>query len=192
MSGHDHHGDVAAHRCPACVETWWSARTVDDLGALGARWLTGELELQPRYFGAAPDPETVPLVQTLAAVNLAGFWTHMSQPGLVDGELRQRAYVAGYCRPEVAERLEVLGLTDLVVLACAAEVPGSFDVPITVQGYEPHTWGARGGESPEEFAGELHPTAVAALWESVHVEVLDPMWGRDDLLWDLLLEAVAD
>lgn len=143
-----------------------------------ARWLTGELELQPRYFGAATDPETVPLVQTLAAVNRAGFWTDMSQPGLVDGELRQRAYVAGYCRPEVAERLEVLGLTDVVVLACAAEVPGSFDVPITVQGYDPHTWGARGGESPGEFAGELHPTAVAALSESVHVEVLDPHWGQ--------------
>ena len=193
MSSHDHRGDVAAHRCPACVEAWLTARTVPDLGVLGARWLTGELELQPHYFGEAPDSETDGIIPALATLNRAGLWTTWSQPGMDDdGASAQRAYVSGFATPELADAIEDAALrTELVVLACPADTPGSFSVPVTIDGGQPFTFGGRGGESPDEYASELSPEAVAALRASIHLEVLDPRWGRNDLLWEVLVAGVG-
>ena len=193
MTQHDHRGDVEQHRCAACVEAWREATTVEELGVLGARWLTGELELQPRYYGAGPDPETLLIVPALVAVNRAGLWTDQSQPGDTTPGCEQRAYVSGFCSAELADRLVDLGAgTDLVVLVCPADTPGPFAIPITIDDGQPFTFAGAGGEHPDDFASELGPEAVAALWEATHVEVLDPHWGRNDLLWDALVRAIVD
>jgi hypothetical protein len=78
---------------------WRSARTLDDLGQLTARWLRGELPTALAYGGPADD-ETSEIRDVLVAFNEAGWLTEFSQPGHDwvtgwDGETqcRQRAAV---------------------------------------------------------------------------------------------------
>lgn len=84
---------------PAAARLWQSARSLDDLGRLTARWLRGELPTCLTYGGIA-DPETGDLVDVLVELNEAGWLTDFSQPAhdwVVgwDGETecRQRAAI---------------------------------------------------------------------------------------------------
>lgn len=173
---------------------WLAASTLLELGELTAQWLEGSRAYQPFYFGG-PDPETDSLVPVLAQINRAGFWTQTSQPGrpLVDGT-GQRAAIDGFCSADVAGRIRrALAPTDLIVIAIEPGMYGTNVVTTLVDGEE-HTWW--GIATPTEvladnYLGPLGHAAVLTLIESWQVHVIDPLWGRDDLLWRLLLDAVV-
>jgi len=68
---------------PADWARWHGAHTLADLGELTASWLEGTLTTHAGYGDPdhpGPDPETAPLISTLAAVNRAGPLTISSQP----------------------------------------------------------------------------------------------------------------
>lgn len=102
-------------------EAWKKAADLRDLGTLTADWLEGRNSFHPGYEDG-PDGETGPLVETLVALNRAGFVTDSSQPGHgpvegYDGRMwLQRAYVAGFADLDTAASLETAfaGNQDLI------------------------------------------------------------------------------
>jgi Domain of unknown function (DUF6919) len=188
--------------------TWKKARTLDDLGRLSARWLEGEFDECPSY-GGPPDPETTGLIPTLAAVNRAGFLTDQSQPGR--GERTswdglpywQRAAVQGY----VANGALARWLCSIA--ENAGELPG-FDVgtlwvsmqratrrrwdwksawPVTLGADGVHT--SFGYVMPRrhlrwQFGSWCSKPAIDAVCGAWQVTIVDPVWGRNDVLWPAL------
>jgi hypothetical protein len=158
--------------------------------------LTGELSYQPAYFGTAPDPETMPHVSTLAAINRAGLVTDQSQPGELWPAGGQRAFITGFCDVDTIDRLRhFLLLTDLVLLACW---PGAqettFQLPVTVDGSREQTWvGAIFAidELIYQYGQALSQQAVLQLVGSWQVAVVDPSWGRIDVLFSEVLRALT-
>jgi hypothetical protein len=186
--------------------TWRAARTLADLGELTARWLEGEIRSQPGYADPAPgedwgpDPETRALVPVLAAANRAGFVTSGSQPGVSDlgydgAWWSQRAAVEGFASDVTLARLRAVALAaSLIVIA-----------------HRPRRWRTtrcdavcvtrRAGRDVTGFGvclsrrhlrdswvgyGVCHPNAVAALCQAWQVTLVDPLWGRDSVLWPVL------
>lgn len=171
---------------------WQSARDLLDLGELTAQWLEGRIDYLPAY-GGGPDPETADLVPALATANRAGFVTHFSQPGVPITEgCGQRAAVGGFCGEALANRIQTVVLgTDLVALVTSPGQANMIQIPITLDCGEAFTW--LGGQLDEEnlefFYSEDCPKALDALKAAWQVEMLDPVWGRDDLLWGRLAMA---
>ncbi len=130
----------------------------------------------------------------LAAVNRVGFMTESSQPGepIRDGS-GQRAFVDGFCSAPLWHLLKRLALpTELVLVAWPPGSEDDFWLPVTVDDGSAFTW-ARGpchpGDLDEMYADDLHPAALVALKTRWQVRLIDPVWGRDDLLWSVLEEA---
>jgi hypothetical protein len=177
---------------------WAEARTLSDLGELTARWLEGAIDYQPAWESARPDAETEPLVAVLALANRRGFVTHFSQPGANPDPARnqQRAAVSGFSTEEGIDRLENTALgTDLVVLAYP---PGrrldGHQLPIAMLDGVACRWA--GAEMSfdaiqEYYRGDCHPDAVTALHQAWQATLIDPHWGRNDLLWDRLQAALS-
>ncbi|MFJ4866159.1 DUF6919 domain-containing protein [Streptomyces sp. NPDC088748] len=183
---------------------WRSAETLQDLGDRMVLWLTGAIAsapgLIPRY---GPDPETERLVPTLAGLNRAGLVTTVSQPGLDErdatGHWRQRAGVSGFVdditllRRLVAAADEAGLRVALHTTVAAGPCPDGF-VVTTLDG-EPFTaFGAHEeGEAlqstwPRRLIG---PGAHAAVVRAAQLTIVDPEYGRDDLLWPVLARACA-
>jgi hypothetical protein len=174
------------------LDAWAGARTLTELAALTVAWLTGETTYYPGYLAPRPAAETSGLVERLVAMNLGGLVTSWSQPGVPsDGLGAQRAVVAGWCSAATLDALNAAVLwTDLVVLAYPVGGADDLDpVPVTIDAGEAFTWAApsdlvdlfeRDGALPDgpEFQD---------VW---FVTVIDPSWGRDDLLWTTVLGAV--
>lgn len=183
--------------CPDCLALWAGARTLDDLGALGARWLEGDLRGVPGYLADRPANETTTLVPTLAALNRAGWWTDGSQPGTTEPDRSQRAWVSGLCSERTANLLQGALLTsELLVLAAPIGAPRSIQVPVSRVGRAECTW-AGATWSPPGFVDVFAPyvdgeTLVDVFNHGWSVDVIDLRWGRDDLLWDAVRGAVAD
>jgi len=177
---------------------WAEARTLAELGELMARWLEGSIRYQPAWEGERPAPETEPLVPVLAALNRHGFVTHFSQPGMSvrSGVGRQRAAVSGFGSESVMHVIGRASLdTDLIALVYP---PGGrldgLQIPISVLDDLVGIWAGAEmrPDAIEEFYGpDCHPDAVAALLGAWQATVIDPNWGRNDLLWDRLREALA-
>jgi hypothetical protein len=175
---------------------WEAARTFDEMGELTARWLEGTVAFCPSQPRGGPDWETTDLVPVLAGFNRSGLVTTGSQPGeeVLKG-CGQRAWVDGVCSEAVAERLVVAGLTsDLVILAYPPGLVGDSVIPVTIRGLVPVT--QVGGASTVEIIDgafeDVHPQGRAALRSAWQVTVIDPRWGRNDLLWDLVTAALAE
>lgn len=176
-------------------EDWLAASSLQDLAEQTARWLEGASTYLPTYGAPGPDPETAPLAFALAAMNRLGLMTDTSQPGvpLVDGS-GQRAGLMGWCSEVVADRVAAGALgTDLVVMVGAPGAVGA-QVVVTIGDGAEFTWfGA--GEDPDGIAGlwgeDLSPKALAALLDAWTVTVIDPVWGRNTLLWPTVLAAPA-
>ena len=193
---------------------WRAARTLADLGELTARWLEGTIPSQPGYeANHGPDPETLPLVPVLARLNRAGFVTSGSQPGF-DGKgcdgahWKQRAAVEAYCSGETLDRLRSACRIDgwpLLIVQKAPPRRYSYDRAVAVtrtDGCDPacptrhpdgcdYTWFGtvvprRHIRDPHVGYGICHRDAVNALCSAWQVTVIDPEWGRTDLLWDVL------
>ncbi len=177
---------------------WLAARTLADLGELTAQWLEGRLASHPTY-GGGPEAETAPIVPVLAACNRAGFVTENSQPGeLPDAHGNaQRASVSGFIGlADLAELVHAIAGTGAIVVAHAGagqEDSHDAQVVITLDAGEEFTWeGARLGLSELHYHYDdwCHPDAVTALADAWQVSLIDPEWGRNDVLWHAL-EAFA-
>jgi hypothetical protein len=179
---------------------WLDARTLQDLADLTARWLEGDIPVQPGYCGR-PDGETAELVSTLAAVNRAGFLTWDSQPGYAglgyDGVWwEQRAAVQGFAGADIAAEIanrawaaNLVAILD-VVRNPATESTYDHTVPVSRRLQETTcSYGAHLSTADllgTDLYGELHPDAVFAVARAWQVTILDPMWGRNDRLWPML------
>ena len=185
---------------------WGSARTLSDLGELTAQWIEGRIASQPGYCGPSDieDPALVPL---LAALNRAGFVTTGSQfgesgPGYDGAHWDQRAAVEGFTGRQMAVRLvraaRQAGLS--MVLHSPEELPRwryryHRAVVVTRRAGEDRTrFGVQAPRrhirDPHLGYGICHPDAVNALCEAWQVTVIDPEWGRPDVLWRVLEQAI--
>jgi hypothetical protein len=160
----------------------------------------------PLFFAAEDeDPALVPL---LAKLNRAGFVTTGSQigesgPGYDGARWEQRAAVEGFASTAAANVLygtaQAAGL--LTVIHYMATVPRCRygyrrSVPVTTRNGRRMT--RFGVQLPRRHIrdgwtgyGICHPDAVKALCSAWQVTLIDPEWGRADLLWDVLADALA-
>jgi len=192
--------DDTVEMTPEDLARWRSARTLADLGELIAQFLEGRMQMSPTHC-APPDSETTELIPVLAAANRAGFVTHQSQPGVPldeDGSA-QRANVSGYAGPEAFARLmAATSGADLIITAARALDDseerrfGPF-FAITIDEGEEFTWdGIAVSRSiiSSDYGHECHPAVIADLAAAWQVTLIDPVWGRNDVLWPVL-EAFA-
>lgn len=180
---------------------WRDAITLAELGELTAQWLQGDLRYLPGYDADAPDEETAPLIPTLAAVNRAGYVTNCSQPGYdgpgYRGHWRQRAAVEGFADDAMTDKLRSAAIdAGLWFVAARAQRQENDHLTITVTEWNgrPHT--RFGGIRPIDDLrdgwvgyGECSRHAVEALCGAYQVAVVDPVWGRNDVLWAALDKA---
>jgi len=190
-----------AHR--ECMRRWAQAKTIADLGQLGALWLEGAIPSQPGYEQmCGPDPETANLVPVLARLNRAGFFTCGSQPGVMGDHWQQRAAVDGFISDP-----DLFASIVAAMAARADDVAGLWMIrydspsrwrndyrsarPVTQYADEDYTWfGARLSRRCLRFLyGETG--ALDALYGAWQVTVIDEVWGRDDELWAALDEAIS-
>jgi len=176
------------------LERWLTARTLEDLGELTAQWLEGRITFLPTYAVDTPAAETEGLIAHLAAFNRAGYLTTESQPGVpFDGHDGQRAFVSGFAGEATVDAVEaaILG-TRLIALVTPTGRDNPFHIPVTVM-----------EEAPCSFIGPAYsrndlvayytpscPLAVPALLNAQQLEVFDPEWGDNHLLWDTLAKAL--
>lgn len=192
-------------------DTWFQATSLRSLGQLTADWLEGNNLYLPAYGATCPDPETRPLIPTLAAANRAGYVTDCSQPGHdwttgFDGrQWRQLAAVSGYCDQRTAMSLYAAAAPGTGVVA-HMWAPGSkrrddrFDVAATIR----ENWDTGEGWVNTVFGpplsrrdvlgiyrGELCRAAVKTLTRAWQITLYDPEYGRNDRLWPLLEQWAA-
>jgi hypothetical protein len=176
---------------------WRQATTLAGAGELTARWLEGNSEFQPATFTATYDAETAPIAVELAALNRNGLFTKESQPGLRSAGVSQRQYVTAFCSAEIAAELLALSTrSELVTVAHAPGESSNAAIPVTVDGGEVVTV-LGSSENPvtedqiQDWAGETNDNLALLLSDSWYVEILDPAWGRDDLLLPAVLGALT-
>lgn len=177
------------------IEVWYTATTLEDIGELTARWIEGTSTYHPCYGSSTVDYETRPLRQILAGYNRKGLITTFSQPGepIDDEGNGQRASLQGYAQEALAKRIAALGLhTDLLVFIFEPSGGGGYQVPITIQDFQPLTWngGCLGYEELECFAEDCSEEALQSLKEAWSVIVIDPQWGRESYLWEYVCQAL--
>jgi hypothetical protein len=190
----------------ACADRaqWFAARTLPGLANLTARWLERDLASQPGYdeSGRGPDPETLELAPTLVLLNRAGWLTDCSQPGYVTADDAQRAACTGFADRRLADRVARTA-QDAGLLTFAAPVDRRWwarrhrrraGVAVSREHGAPVTWfGCRAHRRDLElrYGGWCRPEAVAAVVASTNLTVVDPVWGRNDVLWPVLREVVS-
>ena len=188
--------DHAPEMSPEDLARWRSARSLADLGELTAQFLEGLIRQSPTHC-APPDPETADLIPVLAAANRAGLVTHQSQPGIPrdkDGSA-QRANVSGYASPEAFARLMTAASGADLIITTARALDASEErqfgpfFAITLDDGEEYTWDGIGSSQSildESYGWECHPLAVDELFAAWQVTLIDPVWGRNDVLWPVL------
>jgi hypothetical protein len=176
---------------------WRQATTLAAAGELTARWLEGDSEFQPATFTASYDDETAPIAVALAAVNRNGLFTKESQPGLLSSAVAQRQYVTGFCSADTAAELLALSTrSELVTVAHAPGESSTAAIPVTLDGGEVVTV-LGSSENPvteeqiQDWASETNDSLALLLADCWYVEILDPVWGRDDVLLPAVLGALT-
>jgi hypothetical protein len=177
---------------------WSRARSIGDLGKAMADWLEGRVPSWPGC-SVGPDDETLPLVPVLARLNRRGFVTTMSQPGdggtCADGRpWTQRAAVEGWMAaddpllPRIIRAARAAGLI-VTVHGCGRAVGPRRGLAATRRGTETGlTVGGRVGRFRRraEWRGAGRRARRQLAHEGVALAVIDPVWCRYDVLWDLL------
>lgn len=181
---------------------WKKATSVAELGQLMADWLEGRLGgWTPGYLDDRPDEETNHLIPILAACNRAGFVTTNSQPGHqpqrgYDGRMwRQRAWVKGWVADgallnKVRTAAKRAGMT---AIAHGPSSRGGNWIPLVeadgeIQMAAGDYLGHRRVINSEWRGVGRH--ATNELRHATYLELIDPVWGRDDRLWPALAQAV--
>jgi hypothetical protein len=188
---HDQYGRLLEDR-----GVWRQATTLEAAGELTARWLEGGSSYQPGHFAAGSDDETKPIAAALAELNRNGLFTKESQPGIRTGDAAQRQYVTGFCSAGTAGSLLALSTrTELVTVAHAPGEASSAAIPVTLAGPEITTV-LGSSENPVEedqirdWADETNDALALLLADSWYVEILDPVWGRNNVLLPAVLAAL--
>jgi hypothetical protein len=147
---------------------WKSAVTWTDLGERVVDWLNGRITQTPGHLGP-PDPETIPLIPTLTALNRAGFVTDNSQSA--DGPWQ--AWVSGFATDATLAGLrDAVAGTPLILTACRDRE---------------HACQWRRCPRREVLGSWLDRCRhVAGLDGAWWVEITDPDPGRNDRLWTAL------
>jgi hypothetical protein len=176
---------------------WRQATTLAAAGELTARWLEGHREYQAATFTPRYDDETGLIAVELAALNRHGLFTKESQPGLRSGNAAQRQYVTAFCSADVAA--DLLGLSTRTELVTVAHAPGEASnaaIPVTLDGGEVVTV-LGSSENPvdeeqvQDWAEESNDALALLLADSWYVEILDPVWGRNDVLLPAVFAALT-
>lgn len=188
---HDQYGRLLEDR-----GVWRQATSLEAAGELTARWLEGGSSYQPGHFAADYDAETGPIATALAELNRNGLFTKESQPGILADDAAQRQYVTGFCGAATAQALLALSTrTELVAVAHAPGESSSAAIPVTLAGAEITTvLGSSENPVDEEqirdWAEETNDSLALLLADSWYIEVLDPVWGRNDVLLPAVLQAL--
>ena len=183
------------------ARVWREARTFEELAQLTSNWLDGALRSHPNGHHGGPDFETRPIAGVLSEANRGGFLTEGSQPGELAAfrgdPWHQRAYVCGFACPglaqvlgEVARQAELVPRIYLPSGRCLRH-GGAVDVT---------RWGARIALGVGDFYKArairqiylgCRAQAVNEVIAACQVTLIDPEWGRNDLLWGTLHQALA-
>jgi len=188
---------------------WRRAATLQDLGDLTARWLSGELHSQPGYYGPVDiDQDDAPAIgDGLRALCRAGMVTISSQagwegPGVGDKHVRQIPAVEGFATRDTLQTLRrrlpgwVLVHEADPVRRLGARDPG---VPVTFLDGDPFT--VFGGSfSRADFRLQWHGAGARAVRQvraARLVTFTDPGWSParnggeqpETDLWQVLLTA---
>ena len=173
---------------------WKNARSFADLQRLSVAFIRGERAEHFAHSGPL-DAESLPLQSFLLSLNLAGFVSECSQPGVaMDAKgCGQRAFLTGFTDEGTARRLQAMTLyTDLMVFVVPPGTQAGNRVPVSVQDYGASTWvGDFGPRDLAAFADGLGGAALQSLADCWFVTVIDPHWGREAYLWDNAVAAVG-
>ena len=169
-------------------QRWKVAQSFKELCLLTAEFIEGKLPYFPDNAGDTIDEETIPLIPYLSFYNHSGFLTSVSQPGLLNGNFRQRAFVQGFSLKNTA--LDIARITlysDLYVAVFPPNVEAGAMIPVTVDEYHPYTWAgfSHTGEL-SHFLQATGPVAANELRQAWSVTIVDVSWGRVDFLWETL------
>lgn len=184
-------------------EQWGKARNLTDLGNLMARWLTGDLQTRPGYYGPS-DLDTTELTDVCVNLCRSGFVTTDSQCAVQtvnsDGEtVRSRAVISGFCNDANLARLHVAARgTGLFVIAQRGRLSGvDGSVVVTEVNGAPY-YLAGGYPGPDDLIAEwadiwcredvpglrrgISRRAFRAVRSAWYVSIIDLEWGRNDRL----------
>ena len=176
-------------------QRWRNATSFKGLCSLAIEFLGGDLPAFPGWMALDIDEETDDWVPELVAANERGFLTTASQPGACpplshDGlPWSQRAFVVGFASPDlVAELRTQIEGSRLRLFDFGIQETGGEPMPAARHGDREylHVGTAEGPAELEVFAHRVGPEALQALSETRYVCLIDPEWGRDDLLWAIL------
>lgn len=185
---------------------WRDARSIGDLGGAMAGWLEGHIASRPGHAlgePARPDAETEHLVPVLARLCRRGYVTTGSQPGLEqtghDDPWEQRAYVEGCIATGDRLLLRLVREARAAGLFVSVHGAGRSIGPrkgftVTRQNGEPR--GSSGGRHSWYWRRSILPGVGRRARrqlrrEGAWVAIVDPEWGRDDRLWDMLEQVCA-
>ncbi len=172
---------------------WPAARSLRDLADATVDFLEGKLQETPSHMGP-PDSESASLIPMLVRMNRSGFMTTSSQPGLIavpEGSA-QRAYVEGFCNEETAYKIQTALLyEELVVITFAPDCESDSSIAVTIDDGQPFTFLGRWSVEEFNFYRNGNPRLDMALDAALCLQVFDPVWGRNDRLWDTLCRALS-
>jgi hypothetical protein len=108
---------------------------------------------------------------------------------LADGS-GQRACVDGFCTEDTRTRLlTATSGTDLVTLSFRPGGVSDGQVVVTLDEGDEFTWLGSPLDTANidhHYREDLSESGLQALHAAWQVQIIDPVWGRNDLLWDAL------
>ena len=128
----------------------------------------------------------------LASVNGAGFLTESSQPGMLTADCAQRAAVSGFADDEMLASLRAaVSGRDLKLTARRSSAKRTrYTCRVVVSWRDGRPFTAFGAQiSREDLRWEYdicHADAVEAVCEAWQVTIIDPVYGRNEILWPAL------
>lgn len=179
-------------------ELWADAHSMADLSELTVQWLERKIDYHPNGYSWGPDPETDEITPALITLNRAGFVTQNSQPGAEGSSLywAQQTSVTGFGDDSTLTRIRAAcENTELVVIAHRTpKHPWPFRARLDKGGPLAATT-VGGNQLTERWIrlqfGGVGDEAYQEILDAWQITVIDPVWGRRDLLWDTLTSAIA-
>jgi len=139
----------------------------------------------PGWGASCLDAESAALAPALARLNRAGFLTLASQPGTlrgVDG-CEQRAFASGFCSAADARALQRRGAR-----CFRRGARGRAGVAVSRRSGRARVYAGHNAfeEELELLRGALGSRSLVELERGVYWSIWDPVWGREDWLWQKL------
>lgn len=173
---------------------WRASRSFDELCALGAAFLARRCAHFPGWGAPDPDEETDAILAPLLELHARGFLTVASQPAFEGPrggrDVRQRAFVAGFARPDLALRLARAERIRVRVWFADGTTTGigpGREEPeaMTTEDGLARVYAGHSARATELglFEGEVGDEALRELSAAAYVTAWDPRFGRAEVLW---------